>query len=97
MKKLKYFISSTSAKLCSKNLAKKNGDKLLTIRARLFLKSEFYRLDCGKSNVENVMILSLIMVEQIAFKYLAKMVDAPDNSSNKKKSALRFDLDQIAK
>jgi hypothetical protein len=78
---------------------KKNGDKFPTIRARSFLKTvySYYRLDCGKSNGENVMVLSLIIVEQIVFKYLAKMVEAPDNFSNKKKSALRFDPDQICK
>jgi hypothetical protein len=48
----------------------------------LFRKLCVIDCDCDKSNAENLMILSLIIVEQIAFKYLAKMVDAPDNFSN---------------
>jgi hypothetical protein len=65
-----------------KETGKKNGDKFPTIRARSFLKIVYYRLNCDKSSAENIMIVSLIMVAQIAFKYLAKMVDAPDNFSN---------------
>jgi hypothetical protein len=71
----------------------KNVDNYPIIRPRSFLKTVFYKLDSDKSNAENVMILSLIMVEQIAFKYRAKMVKAPDNFSNKKN--LPYGLTQI--
>jgi hypothetical protein len=43
------------------------------------------------------MILSLIMVEQIAFKYVAKMVDTPENLLIKKNLPYGLTSGQICK
>jgi hypothetical protein len=92
MRKLDYFISSTSAKLYQ-NISQKwwrrqdvsNGDDdtFLTISARLFLKTVFYRFGYDELNAKNRVVLSLTQIEQFEFRHLTKMVEAPGNDFNK--------------
>jgi hypothetical protein len=92
MRKLHYFISSTSAKLYQ-NISQKwwrrqdvsNGDDdmFLTISARLFLKTVFYRFGYDELNAKNRVVLSLTQIEQFEFRHLTKMVEAPGNDFNK--------------